>query len=126
VYNAPSVRVIDGDTVSAVLDLGFHIAMTQTLRLAGLNCGEHGTPVGDAATVFVQGLVQRSKSIVIVTDANTRQDNYGRYLATVWIDGVNVNAQLIALGYALPYSGSGPKPVPAWPLVPAPTKGLRP
>ena len=37
-YRATCLRIIDGDTVVARIDLGFHIAVEKTLRLSGVNC----------------------------------------------------------------------------------------
>ncbi|MBT9148650.1 MAG: hypothetical protein AAGB97_07930 [Dehalococcoidia bacterium] len=36
-YRAEVSRVVDGDTVDAVIDLGFYIKITERLRLEGLN-----------------------------------------------------------------------------------------
>ena len=36
-YRARITRVIDGDTVEAEIDLGFHVTFTATLRLTGIN-----------------------------------------------------------------------------------------
>lgn len=50
-YRAALVRVIDGDTYELDIDLGFHVTMREHVRLLGIDCPEHGTPEGDAATV---------------------------------------------------------------------------
>jgi micrococcal nuclease len=42
-YRAEVGRVIDGDTIDAVIDLGFYIRITERLRLEGLDTpGIHG------------------------------------------------------------------------------------
>ena len=42
-YNATLVRVIDGDTVDAMIDLGFDIQVKKRIRLAGINAPESRT-----------------------------------------------------------------------------------
>ncbi len=59
-YRARITRVIDGDTVEAEIDLGFHVSLTVTLRLAGINAPEtKGTerPRGLAATRSLDALI---------------------------------------------------------------------
>ena len=42
-YNATLVRVVDGDTVDAMIDLGFDIQVKKRIRLAGINAPESRT-----------------------------------------------------------------------------------
>lgn len=39
-YNAKCLRVIDGDTIEARIDLGFYVWVERTLRLRGVNTPE--------------------------------------------------------------------------------------
>ena len=43
VYNAKLVRVIDGDTIDAVIDLGFDVWVKKRVRLYGINTPETRT-----------------------------------------------------------------------------------
>ena len=59
-YRARITRVIDGDTVEAEIDLGFHVTFTATLRLTGINAPEtRGTerPQGLASTRYLESLL---------------------------------------------------------------------
>ena len=42
-YNATCVRVIDGDTIDADIDLGFSVKIKKRIRLAGINAPESRT-----------------------------------------------------------------------------------
>jgi endonuclease YncB( thermonuclease family) len=48
------------------------------------------------------------KNLIVKTEKD-RQEKYGRYLATVFIDGdsVSLNDKLIKLGHAVMYDGTG-------------------
>lgn len=52
-YRATLNRVIDGDTYVLDLDLGFHVKLTETIRLLGIDTPERGTAAGRRATAFV-------------------------------------------------------------------------
>lgn len=112
-YQVISVRVIDGDTIEALLDLGFHCRFDISMRLDGINAAEHGSVSGDAATAWLTGLVAASKEVLVTTHKHASGDKFGRILAVLWCDGVNVNDLAVSLGHAVPYDGHGPKGVPA-------------
>lgn len=103
-YRATVVRVLDGDTVEAQVDLGFRIVQTMMIRLVGINAPElHGATkaAGDAAKTHLTELVA-NKSIVVHTQLD-KTEKYGRVLGTL-IDGdVNVNEKMVADGHAAPY-----------------------
>ena len=42
-YNAVLVRVVDGDTIDAIIDLGFDVQVKKRIRLAGINAPESRT-----------------------------------------------------------------------------------
>ena len=112
-YLVRACRVIDGDTIDATLDLGFRCQFSLPMRLDGINAAEHGTPSGDAATAFLTAIVAGGRDLVVTTRKEAAGDKYGRILAVLWIDGVNVCDELVSTGHAVPYSGHGPKAVPA-------------
>ena len=39
-YNSKLVRVVDGDTIDGMIDLGFHVWIKKRIRLAGINAYE--------------------------------------------------------------------------------------
>ena len=42
-YNATCIKVVDGDTIDAEIDLGFDIKVTKRIRLGGINAPESRT-----------------------------------------------------------------------------------
>jgi micrococcal nuclease len=103
VYNARITNVVDGDTVDAVVDLGFHASVTMRLRLADVNSPEVHGPTRDAglaAAAFTRSTLG-GKDVLIRT---RKADDFGRYLARVWTGGgVDFNALLVESGFAVPY-----------------------
>ena len=130
--NAELVRILDGDTVELKLrvertievDFGFHVLQTTKVsttvqlkfRLLGINTpeviGEHRAE-GDKATAGLKALLSTGRALRATT---AKPDKYGRWLAKLEVlnpDGVtwqDVNAAMVAGGFAKPYFGEGPKP----------------
>ena len=101
-YQATIVRVVDGDTLIADLDLGFHITHQITARLLGINAPEMRTPAGPPARDALSGLIL-GKQFEVET-VKDRKEKYGRYLLTVLLpDGSSVNDWMVANGHAVPY-----------------------
>jgi micrococcal nuclease len=107
VYMANIVRVIDGDTVVADIDLGFHTwRRDERLRLARINAPE---PRGDtkeaglAATEWLKNKVE-GKRLIIRTAADKsgrdKRGKFGRYLVELYLDGRNLNDEMVQLGLA--------------------------
>lgn len=85
--------VIDGDTVE--LADGRHV------RYLGIDTPEVGEYYGEEATARNRDLVEGR---TIELQRGTRdQDEYGRLLRYVYVDGIFVNAELVAEGYATAY-----------------------
>ena len=106
-YRARITRVIDGDTVEAEIDLGFHVTFTATLRLTGINAPEtRGAerPQGLAATRYLESLLDDLTGENRELTIRTKQDltgKYGRYLAELIAGEVNLNLALVAAGHAV-------------------------
>jgi len=113
-YKAELVRVVDGDTIYAKVQLGFHVAMDLEFRLFGINTPEvigAQKTAGIAAKAELERLL-KSGPLRVVSE---KSDKYGRWLGTFYAknsDGTetNVNDALLTGGFALPYFGIGPKP----------------
>src|ERR671926_510114 len=87
-YPAKVRRIVDGDTYSVDLDLGFRIwAHDQHIRLAGLDAPEDETPEGKAAAEFVAALLPVGADLTITTlhrDASgTEVRSFERWVAHV-------------------------------------------
>ena len=96
-YNARNIRVIDGDTIEAEIYLGFRVFRKDIFRLAGINAPEHDKQSTDFLNAAIEG-----KTIVLESH---KAEKYGRWLATVYADGININQAVVNAGHAVPYSG---------------------
>jgi len=85
--------VIDGDTVE--LADGRHV------RYLGINTPEVGDYYAEEATARNRDLVE-GKTIELQRGSRD-QDEYGRLLRYVYVDGTFVNAELVVEGYATAY-----------------------
>ncbi len=100
-YKARWIEVLDGDTVRAELDLGLDTYHRLTLRLAGINAPEMGTPEGEASK---KALIERlANSAVLVRTIKDQREKYGRFLGILEVGGLNVNQWLMDNGFAKAY-----------------------
>ena len=88
-YNAKVNRVVDGDTVDALVDLGFDTWKKVRIRMMGLNAPESRTKDLDETFILQSHGVGK----------------YGRCLGELFVDDVNINKQLIKEGHAVEYHG---------------------
>ena len=79
-YVARVLRVVDGDTLDVVVDLGLGHRAFPRLRLRGIDTAELYTQGGRQARTFVEETLAPCPIVVIAT---RRTDTYGRYLADV-------------------------------------------
>ena len=104
-YKATCVSVYDGDTVTLDISLGFNITMhKQKVRLLGINTPEvrgEERELGLISRDRLRELID-GKDVVIVTHKD-KGGKYGRLLATIYLDGVNINQQLVDEGFAKAY-----------------------
>lgn len=111
VYKAKIINVVDGDTVDAIVDLGFHVNFEMRLRLADINTPELNSKIltererAIRAKQFVIDFCAKSDNIVTINTIKDKQDKYGRYLAFIFngIDYNNVNMMLVENGLAEHY-----------------------
>ncbi|WP_339624961.1 thermonuclease family protein [uncultured Winogradskyella sp.] len=104
-YKAKIIDVYDGDTVTALVDLGFLSFREMKLRLYGIDTPElrgvekvEGKKVRDIVRRMILG------KEVTINSFKDKQGKYGRYLATIVLeDGLNINQWLVENGYAKPY-----------------------
>lgn len=105
-YRGTCIRVVDGDTIGANLDLGMRIYHEVRVRILGYDAAEvvgRSRAAGIAALDHLQLLVG-GKEIWLVTKKDTK--SFDRWLAEVWYeqggaDLVNVAGQMIEAGYAV-------------------------
>ena len=112
-YKASLVKVVDGDTIDVDLDLGFGVWLKkQRVRLYGINTPESRTrdleekKRGLAAKDRVIELIENCEELSIKTILNKKaRGKYGRILADILADGINVNQTLVSEGHAVEYFG---------------------
>ena len=104
-YKAKIIDVYDGDTVTAMVDLGFLHFQEMKLRLYGIDTPElrgeereQGIIVRDILREMVLG------KEVTIRSYKDKQGKYGRYLANIILeDGLEVNQWLVDNGHAKEY-----------------------
>jgi endonuclease YncB( thermonuclease family) len=103
--HAVIVRVIDGDTVLARLDLGWHTWRDdEHVRLSGIDAPERTDLAGwIEAKSFVERLLPAGTEVLLVAE---KLEKYGRTLGRILLrDGRDVGAELVTAGLAKPYAG---------------------
>lgn len=103
-YGCTIERVIDGDTLDIVIDLGFKISQRMRVRLYGVNTPEMNTDAGKIAKQFVADWFSSDIGLMVHT-MKDKADKYGRYLGVFYRPGdpVNLNDTLVREGYAVEY-----------------------
>ena len=75
----------------------------ERIRFYGINCPEKNTLEGIAARDYVRSIIPVGAIVTLQTfyiKLASQQDKYGRFLAIIWVNGVNLNDELVRLGYA--------------------------
>jgi len=85
------IEVTDGDTIK--------LSDGKSFRLYGVNAPEVKEPYFEEAKAFTQNLVL-GKEISFEQEENYKIDKFGRMLGYVFIDGVNLNIELVKNGLA--------------------------
>jgi micrococcal nuclease len=115
-------KIVDGDTVDAVIDLGFDVCTRQRVRLLGIDTPESRTRDQEEKKFGL--LAKRKLKQWCLKAVESEKDDielelrcpeadsrgkFGRVLAEIWVieDGVetNVNKWMCDEGYAVPYVG---------------------
>ena len=102
-YKAYVEKVYDGDTITCTIDCGFNMSMkNQKIRLYGIDTPELRGEEKEAGRVARDRL--RNKILhkdVIIKTLKDKKGKYGRYLAIVFLAGVNINDWLVQTGRAV-------------------------
>jgi|TARA_B100000768_G_scaffold177026_1_gene190630 micrococcal nuclease len=109
IYNAKCVRVVDGDTIDATIDLGFDTWKKIRIRLVGMNAPESRTrdleekARGLAAKAFLKDILSKHDNDFILHSQGVGK--YGRCLGNIFLGEKNVNDLMITEGHAVEYQG---------------------
>ncbi len=118
VYKVREVRkVVDGDTIDVLIDLGFDISLAKRIRLAGIDAPESRTrdlaekKYGLEAKDWLSRHLAEAKEILIRTDLGGGGEKYGRVLGLLFVDNDehSLNEQMVDRGYAWEYVGGKKK-----------------
>jgi micrococcal nuclease len=106
IYKAVVKSIYDGDTLRVDIDCGFNVWQHDvSLRLKGINAPElrgEQRAQGIVSRDWLQQAIPVGSKILIKTDRDA-QEKYGRWLATVYYNNVNLNEEMVRLGYAVPF-----------------------
>ena len=123
IYKAKLDRVVDGDTVDALIDVGFDIWFKKRIRFKGVDTWESRTRNLEEKAL---GLKAKARTKELLEKVSSKSGyfriksyglgKYGRVLADVFImdkDGKqwNINETLISEGHAYIYDGGKKKVV---------------
>ena len=114
-YSASLLKVVDGDTVDLMVDLGFDVHHRIRVRLYGVNTPESRTTnalekaAGLKAKEFAHDWMEQNPVVVIQT-LKDKNEKYGRILANVYLvtdtgQELLVNKWMLTNGHAVPYDG---------------------
>jgi micrococcal nuclease len=115
------VKVLDGDTIDVIIDLGFDLYKKERVRIAGVDTPEKRTrdleekALGEDATNWLkeklEGAISGEDDLVIRTELKGGVGKYGRLLGWLYIgdEAISINEIMISLGYAWEYDGGTKK-----------------
>ena len=105
------IKVVDGDTIDVMLDLGFDIMYKSRVRLFGIDTPESRTSdktekkYGLMSKKFLQDELKSASKLSIKTYKGEETGKFGRILGDVFVDGKSVNMKMVKEGHAVQYYG---------------------
>ena len=116
IYSAKLVRVVDGDTADAMIDLGFNVWVKNRIRFMGVDAWESRTRnkeekvKGLAAKAYVKDILENSDEGKFLLKSHG-VGKYGRVLGELFVKGQesSVNELLKENGHAYEYHGEKKK-----------------
>lgn len=101
-YKADIISIYDGDTVTAIVDLGFNTHTKQSIRLYGIDAPEvKGETRGEGLKSRDWLITKILNKSVIIKTIKDKKGKYGRYLGILYLNGENINDSLVSNGYAV-------------------------
>ena len=102
------IKVVDGDTIDVLIDLGFGLLKKERVRVAGIDTPESRTrdlyekKLGKEAAAYLKD--QLTGKITITTE---KDGKYGRMLGWLYKEGQDISIQedMINRGYGWSYDG---------------------
>tara|TARA_R100001015_G_C4626782_1_gene185970 strand:+ start:1203 stop:1592 length:390 start_codon:yes stop_codon:yes gene_type:complete len=121
VYRGKLERVVDGDTIDALIDVGFDIWIKKRIRYKGIDCWESRTRDLEEKK---KGLAAKERNKELLKSVSSKPGlfrlksygvgKYGRVLGEIFIEDIdgkqyNINETLINEGHAYTYEGGKKK-----------------
>ena len=111
IYRGKLDRVVDGDTIDALIDVGFDIWLKKRVRFHGMDAWESRTRDLEEKA---RGLASKDRLVELLEDGefileSKEVGKYGRVLGTLHVDDINVNETLVQEGFAVEYWGGTKK-----------------
>lgn len=117
IYRGKLERVVDGDTIDALIDVGFDIWVKKRIRYMGIDTWESRTRDLDEKK---KGLAAKERNKELLEEVSSKAGyfrlksygvgKYGRVLGEIFIEDIegkqyNINETLIAEGHGYEYHG---------------------
>ena len=121
IYRAKLERVVDGDTIDALIDVGFDIWIKKRIRYSGIDTWESRTRNLEEKA---KGLEAKARNKELLMEVSSKSGyfrlksfgvgKYGRVLGEIYIEDAegkqyNINETLISEGHAYVYDGGKKK-----------------
>jgi micrococcal nuclease len=105
------IKIIDGDTVDVIIDLGFNIRLKERIRLENINAPETRTvneevkKYGNRAKKKLEEYLNLGKDIIVTTQNPNASGKFGRVIGDLYVEGENLTAceYLLENHYVWPY-----------------------
>ena len=108
-YKCDVKRIVDGDTVDVIIDLGFSIFYSTRVRLYGIDTPESRTRNKDEK---VRGLLSKDylkewldQGGVVIRTYRDKRGKFGRVLGEMVVGGRNINLLMVDENLAVKYEG---------------------
>ena len=118
-YKCKVLKVVDGDTVDVLADLGFSIFHKCRVRLYGIDTPESRTrnldekARGKLASKYLKDSVENADELILRSELKDSKGKYGRVLGTLLADGLDLNKSMVAQHLAVEYFGQSKDDVEA-------------
>jgi len=118
-YKCEVTRVVDGDTVDCILDLGFSILHKCRVRLYGIDTPESRTrdldekARGKLASKFLEDSINNGKQVILRSELKDSKGKYGRVLGSIVVDDLDINQAMVTQNLAVKYFGQSKADVEA-------------
>tara|TARA_R100000458_G_C8010529_1_gene74761 strand:- start:47 stop:472 length:426 start_codon:yes stop_codon:yes gene_type:complete len=118
-YNCTVTRIVDGDTIDVILDLGFSVLHKCRVRLYGIDTPESRTrnkdekARGKLAAKFLEDSINNGKQVILRSKLKDSKGKYGRVLGEVIVDDININELMVKRYLAVKYYGQSKQDIEA-------------